>query len=164
MPAPRWARKLAAEAIRERDCAPSVVFCNTPREEDGSRDDLAYWLRAAERFLEAVKVGWISKKEWLYWCRVFESIPVVDAHFAALLPGALLARRLRREHAKACAAEREELDLAQAVCSVPADARSKWMFPRAERGRQDDYARVAPHRPVRSGVRRDTHIQPERRY
>ena len=57
---PKWAMKLALEAIRERDCEPSVVFPPTPREEDGSRDDLLYWLRAAERFLEAVKVGWIG--------------------------------------------------------------------------------------------------------
>ena len=107
MPAPGWARELAAEAIRERDAEPSVLFPPTPREEDGSRDDLAYWLRAAERFLEAAAAGWISKKEWLYWCRVFESIPVVGVHFSALLPGALRARRLRREHAQARAAERK---------------------------------------------------------
>ena len=99
MPAPDWARKLAEEAIRERDCEPIVLFPPTPREEDGSRDDLVYWLRAAERFLEAVQVGRISKQEWTRWCRVFESIPVVDAHFSALLPGALRARRLRREYA-----------------------------------------------------------------
>jgi hypothetical protein len=55
MPAPRWARKLAVEAIRERDYEPHVLFPPTPREEDGSRDDLVYWLRAAERFLEAVR-------------------------------------------------------------------------------------------------------------
>ena len=61
MPAPRWATTLATEAIRERDCEPSVVFPPTPREEDGSRDDLLYWLRAAERFLEAATNGWIDK-------------------------------------------------------------------------------------------------------
>jgi hypothetical protein len=114
--------KLALEAIRERDCEPSVVFPPTPREEDGSRDDLLYWLRATERFLEAAKVGWIGKQDWLRWCRIFRSIPVVDAHFAALLPGTLRARRLRREDAKARAAEREELELAKARRSVPANA------------------------------------------
>jgi hypothetical protein len=109
-----------------------VVFCDTPREEDGSRDDLAYWLRAAERFLEAVKVGWISKKEWLYWCRVFESIPVVDAHFAALLPGALLARRLRRENARAEAARGQAMEVQAASRAVHAaavqhhHARTEW--------------------------------------
>ena len=118
MPAPRWARKLAAEAVRERDCAPSVVFCDTPREEDGSRDDLLYWLRAAERFLEAAAVGWISKKEWTYWRGVFESIPVVDAHFSARLPGALRARRLRREHAKACAARSQAMEVQAATGAV----------------------------------------------
>ena len=112
MRAPHWAMKLATEAIRERDCEPSVVFAPTPREEDGSRDDLLYWLRAAERFLEVVKVGRVGKKDWLRWCRFFRSIPVVDAHFSALLPGALRARRLRREHAQARAAKREELELA----------------------------------------------------
>ena len=68
MPAPRWARELAAEAIRGRDCEPSVLFPPTPRGEDGSLDDLLYWLRGAERFLEAVKTGWISKQDWLHWC------------------------------------------------------------------------------------------------
>ena len=72
MPAPGWARKLAAEAIRERDCEPSVVFPPTPREEDGSRDELLYWLRAAERFLEAAKVGWIGKQDWLRWCKRYQ--------------------------------------------------------------------------------------------
>jgi hypothetical protein len=57
MPAPDWARALAEEAIRERDCEPSVLFPSTPRDEDGSRDELMYWLRAAERFLEAVTNG-----------------------------------------------------------------------------------------------------------
>ena len=152
MPAPRWARKLAAEAVRERDGVPSVLFPPTPREEDGSRDDLLYWLRAAERFLDAVAVGWISKKEWTYWRGVFESIPVVDAHFSARLPGALRARRLRREHAKARAAERKELDLAKAVGAVPANARGKWVLPGAEWWWQDNYARVAAARPVQSSL------------
>jgi hypothetical protein len=122
MPAPHWARKLAAEAIRERDCEPSVLFPPTPREEDGSRDDLVYWLRAAERFLEAVKAGWIHKSEWTRWCRVFESIPVVDAHFAALLPGALRARRLRREHAKASAARSQAMEVQTATGAIYAAA------------------------------------------
>ena len=152
MPAPRWARKLAAEAVRERDRVPSVVFPPTPREEDGSRDDLLYWLRAAERFLEAVRNGWVHKREWTYWCDVFHSIPVVDAHFSALLPGALRARRLQREHAQARAAERKKLDLAKAVGAVPADAWGKWVLPGAKWGRQDYYARVAVARPVRQGV------------
>ena len=117
-PAPRWARKLAAEAIRERDCEPSVLFPPTPREEDGSRDDLVYWLRAAERFLEAVKAGWIDKSEWTRWCQIFQSIPVVDAHFAALLPGALRARRLRREHAKARAARSQAMEVQTATGAV----------------------------------------------
>jgi hypothetical protein len=65
MSAPDWARKLADEAIRERDCVPSVLFPSTPRDEDGTPDDLLYWLRAAERFLEAVQVGWISKQDWI---------------------------------------------------------------------------------------------------
>ena len=112
MPAPHWARKLAADAIRERDGVPAELFPPTPRVEDGSLDDLLYWLRAAERFLEVVKTGRVCKKIWLRWCRVFRSIPVVDAHFSALLPGALRARRLRREHAQAREAEREELELA----------------------------------------------------
>ena len=118
MPAPRWARKLATEAVRERDRVPSVVFPPTPREEDGSRDDLVYWLRAAERFLDAVAVGWISKKEWTYWCDVFHSIPVVDAHFSALLPGALRARRLRMEHAQARAARSQAMEVQAATGAV----------------------------------------------
>jgi hypothetical protein len=155
MPAPRWARELAAEAVRERDREPSVLFPPTPREEDGSWDDLVYWLRAAERFLEAVNVGWISKQEWTRWCRIFESIPVVDAHFAALLPGALRARRLRREDAKARAAEREKLELAKAIGPVPANAWGQWVLPGAERGREDHYARFAPPWPLCQGVRCD---------
>ena len=163
-PAPRWARKLAAEAVRERDGVPSVLFPPTPRVEDGSRDDLLYWLRAAERFLEAVAVGWISKQEWTYWRGVFESIPVVDAHFSALLPGALRARRLRREHAKARATEREILDLAKAVGAVPANARGQWVLPGAERGGQDHHAGFAAAWPVRQGVRSDPRFQSERRH
>jgi hypothetical protein len=152
MPAPRWARDLAAEAIRERDCEPAVLFPPTPRDEDGSRDDLLYWLRAAERFLEAVKVGWISKQGWTRWCRIFESIPVVDTHFSALLPAALRARRLRREHAQARATERKELELAKALGTLRATPWGFWVLPRSERRRQDHYTGVAPHRPLCSGV------------
>ena len=162
MPAPKWARMLAAEAIRERDCEPSVLFPPTPRGEDGSLDDLLYWLRGAERFLEAVKTGWISKADWLHWCRIFRSIPVVDAHFAALLPGALRARRLRREDAKARAAEREELELAQAFGPVSTDPRGERVLPGTQRRRKDHYARFAPPRSVRSGVRCGARVQPQR--
>jgi hypothetical protein len=162
MPAPDWARKLAAEAIRERDCEPSVVFPPTPRGEDGSLDDLLYWLRGAERFLECVKVGWIGKQDWLHWCRIFRSIPVVDAHFAALLPEALRARRLRREDAKARAAEREELELAKAFGAVPADTWGERVLPRSERRRQDHDTRFAAPRPVRQGVRRGARVEPKR--
>ena len=164
MAAPDWAMKLALEAIRERDCEPSVLFPPTPREEDGSRDDLLYWLRAAERFLEAASVGWISKADWLHWCRIFRSIPVVDAHFAALLPGALRARRLRREDAKARAAEREKLELAKASGPVPADTRVLRLFPLTEWRRQDHYTRVAPARPVCQGVRGGARVEPKCRY
>jgi hypothetical protein len=164
MPAPDWARKLAAEAIRERDCEPSVVFPPTPREEDGSRDDLLYWLRAAERFLEAAKVGWTGKQDWLHWCGIFRSIPVVDAHFAALLPGTLRARRLRREDAKARAAEREKLELAQASGPVPTDPWVLRVLPRPERRRKDHYLGQPSARPVRSGIRHGACVQPKRRY
>jgi hypothetical protein len=164
MPAPDWARKLAAEAIRERDREPVVLFPPTPRGEDGSMDDLLYWLRAAERFLEAVKVGWIGKQDWLRWCKIFRSIPVVDAHFAALLPGALVARRLRREDAKARAAEREELELAQAFGPVPTDAGGERVLSGPQRRRKDHHARVAPPRSVRSGVRSGARVQPQRRH
>ena len=164
MPAPNWARKLAAEAIRERDCEPSVLFPPTPRGEDGSLDDLLYWLRGAERFLEVVKTGWISKQDWLHWCRIFRSIPVVDAHFSALLPGALRAKRLRREDAKARAAEREKLELAQAFCPVSTATRMQWMFLGSIRGREDNHTRVAPPRPVCQGVRRSARVEPKCRY
>ena len=135
LPAPRWARKLAAEAIRERDREPAELFPPTPRGEDGSLDDLLYWLRAAERFLEVVKTGRVCKKDWLRWCRFFRSIPVVDAHFSALLPGALRARRLRREHAQAHAAERKKLELAKACRSVPANSRRERSILSPKRGR-----------------------------
>jgi hypothetical protein len=93
--APHWARDLADEAIRERDSVPSVLWPSTPREEDGSRDDLVYWLRAAERFCAAVEAGWIDRKTWTFWRGVFESIPVVDTHFRALLATARERRRKR---------------------------------------------------------------------
>ncbi len=164
MRAPHWAMKLATEAIRERDCEPSVVFAPTPREEDGSRDDLLYWLRAAERFLETATNGWIDKQTWLHWCGVFRSIPAVEAHFSALLPGALRARRLRREHAKARAAEREKLELAQAFGPVSADTRGQRVLPGPERRRKDHYARFAPARPIRSGIRGDPRVFSECRH
>jgi hypothetical protein len=132
MPAPGWAHKLADEAIRERDCVPCTLFSPTPREEDGSRDDLLYWLRAAERFVEAVKVGWVHKSDWLYWRHVFESIPVVNAHFLALLPGALRARRLRREYARVEKARSQAVEVQAASRAVHAfamqhhNARAQW--------------------------------------
>jgi hypothetical protein len=110
MPAPEWARAVASESIRERDCEPCALYPPTPREEDSSLDDLLYWLRAAERFIQAVTNGWVHKRDWTYWCRIFERIPCVNAHFAALLPRALEARRLRREHARAEAAQRGKLE------------------------------------------------------
>lgn len=164
MPAPRWARELAAEAIRERDCEPSVLFPPTPRGEDGSLDDLVYWLRGAERFLEAVETGWIDKQDWLHWCRIFRSIPVVEAHFSALLPGALRARRLRREDAKARAAEREELELANTFGPVPANTGRIRLLPGTQRRRQDNHTRVAPARPLPPGVRRGACVQSKCRY
>jgi hypothetical protein len=118
---PDWARALAAEAVRERDCVPSVVFPPTPREEDGSRDDLLYWLRAAERFCEAVGKGWVERKEWSFWRGVFESLPAVGAHFRALLAAARERRRLRQEHARAEAATRKAMDLAKTIGAVPSD-------------------------------------------
>jgi hypothetical protein len=141
-----------------------VLFPPTPREEDGSLDDLVYWLRAVERFLEAATNGWINKKEWIYWCCVFESIPVVSSHFATLLPEALRARRLRREHAKARAAEREKLELAKAIGTVPANAWGQWVLLGAEWRWQDHYARFAAPWPVQSSVRCGPCVLPVCRY
>jgi hypothetical protein len=121
MPAPNWARALAAEAIRERDCLQSVVFPPTPRDEE--RDDLVYWLRAAEWFCDAVGKGWVERKEWTYWRGVFESLPAVDSHFRVLLAAAQERRRLRREYARAEAATRKALDLAKTIGAIPADPR-----------------------------------------
>jgi hypothetical protein len=64
MPVPDWAGALADEAIRQRDGVPSALYPATPREEDGSRDELEYWLCAVELFLFAASVGWISKDDW----------------------------------------------------------------------------------------------------
>jgi hypothetical protein len=128
MPAPDWARALAEEAIRERDCEPSALYPPTPREEDASLDDLPYWLRAAERFIEAVTNGWVHKRDWTYWCRIFERTPCVNAHFAALLPRVLEARRLRRDNARIEATQRSKLELAKAVPAVPPDARANGCF------------------------------------
>ena len=145
-PAPDWARALAADAIRERDCVPSAVFPPTPRDEE--LDDLVYWLRAAERFCEAVGKGWVNRKEWVYWRGVFESMPAVDPHFRALLATAQARRRLRRDYARAEAATRKALDLAKTIGAIPADPRSEWLLPRAEWRRQDHDTRVAPDWPV----------------
>jgi hypothetical protein len=98
---PLWAQGLADEAIRERDCVPSTLYPSTPREEDGSLDDLLFWLLAVERFLFATSVGWIRKEDWCLWRQRFEAVPAAAAHFAALLPSALQARRLRRGRARA---------------------------------------------------------------
>jgi hypothetical protein len=119
---------------------------------DGSRDDLVYWLRAAERFLEAVMNGWVHKRDWGRWCQIFRSIPVVEAHFSALLPQALEARRLRREHARAEATQRGKLELAKAIPAVPPDARGQWMLSGSVWRWKNYDSRELAHRTVRSGV------------
>ena len=162
MPAPEWAVALAAEAIRERDCVPSVVFPPTPREEDGSRDDLAYWLRAAERFCDAVGKGWVDRKEWIYWRGVFESMPAVDPHFRSLLATAQARRRLRHEYARAEAATRKAMDLAKTIGTIPADPRSQ-RVPALNEWRRQEYDDCGSRaRAVRSGVRCRARVQPER--
>jgi hypothetical protein len=66
VPAPEWARALADEAIRERDGVPSVIFPPTPREDDGSRDDLVDWLRTVEWFCDVVANGWVPQRDWSF--------------------------------------------------------------------------------------------------
>ena len=159
MPAPELARAVAADAIRERDCVPSVVFPPTPRDEE--RDDLVYWLRVAERFCDAVGKGWVDRKEWIYWRGVFESMPAVDPHFRSLLATAQARRRLRREYARAEAATRKAMDLAKTIGAIPADPRSERVPALSEWRRQEYYDRGSPDRAVCSGVRCRARFQPE---
>jgi hypothetical protein len=137
MTAPTWATELAEETIRERDVLPCALWPPTPREEDGSRDDLLYWIRAVERFCGAVENGWVRNQDFVFWRGTLSSISVVDVCLQELLPTALRNRRLRREsereHARAQAAKRKELALAKAIPAVPADVRMFGMLFEPER-------------------------------
>jgi hypothetical protein len=152
MSAPDWARAMADERLREKDCVPSALYPPTPRDEDGSRDDLLYWHSAVERFCDATANGWVHKNDWAFWRKVFESIPCVSVHFHVQLPIALRVRRTRREHARVEAAKRGQLDLAKAIPSGPPGARGQWVH-FGSKWRWKDYdSRVALDRAVQPSV------------
>ena len=56
---------------------------STPRGEE--EEDLLYWMRAAERLIEAGEKGGVSKREWIRWGEYFDTLPGVGEHFRAIL-------------------------------------------------------------------------------
>jgi len=140
-PAPAWARELAEQAVRERDAEPET-FCSTPRGEEV--EDLRYWMRAAERLVEAGENGHIGKREWVRWGEYFDTLPGVGEHFRALLA---------KDHARAEAPGRKALELAEAVEAVPTDARGLWLLSCPVVWGQNNYAYLPAPWPVCQGIR-----------
>ena len=140
-PAPAWARELAEQAVRERDAEPET-FCSTPREEEV--EDLQYWMRAAERLVEAGENGHIGKREWVRWGEYFDTLPGVGEHFRALLS---------KDHARAEAPGRKALELAEAIEAVPADAWRLRVLPCPVVWWQNYNSNFSPYGPVCQGIR-----------
>ena len=84
-PAPAWATKLAEQAIRDRDTVPVEVWPDTPRSEEGEKDELVGWLWMAVRVVQLGRVGYISKRDWIRWGELFDSMPGVEQYFRHLL-------------------------------------------------------------------------------
>ena len=60
-----------------------TAYPSTPRDEE--RVDLEYWMRAAERLIEAGEKGCVSRKEWIRWGEYFDTLPCVGEYFRHIL-------------------------------------------------------------------------------
>ena len=98
---------------------------STPRGEE--EEDLLYWMRAAERLIEAGEKGGVSKREWIRWGEYFDSLPGVGEHFRAIL--ASRPERPRKRYG-AKKAQRKRVELAPAIQEgVPVYAWCQWGVP-----------------------------------
>jgi len=82
-PAPVWAKRLAEQAIRDRDVVPVETWPDTPRGEE--REELICWMRLVEQVVEAGEKGEVSKRRWVRWGELFDSVPGVGEYFRQLL-------------------------------------------------------------------------------
>lgn len=152
VPAPVWAKQLAEQAIRERDVVPVETWCDTPRGSDGGDEDLLYWMRAAERLVEAGGKGRVSKKEWNRWGEYFDTLPGVGEYFRHLL-AELPERTVPRRHgAKKAKGNRVEL-ATSCQEGVPWYPGREWMLPCAVWGWQDYHSYFHAPWPVCQGLR-----------
>ena len=84
-PAPAWARRLAEQAIRDRDVVPVETWPDTPRGSEGGNEDLAERTREAEWVVRAGEAGMVSKRDWVHYGEHFDSLPGVGQYFRYLL-------------------------------------------------------------------------------
>ena len=98
---------------------------STPRDEE--RVDLEYWMRAAERLIEAGEKGCVSRKEWIRWGEYFDTLPCVGEYFRHLLASKPRSTAISDGAKKA---KRKRVELAPAVQEgVPVYAWGQWMLP-----------------------------------
>ena len=152
--APAWARKLAEQAVRDRDLEPAETWCSTPRSEEGEKDDLVAWMRTAELVVEAGEKGRVSKRQWIRWGEFFDSIPGVGEYFRQLL------KELPRKHGPQ-KAKGKRMELATAIQKgFPCVPWSLWVLPGPEWWWQDYYARLSLAWALCAGLPGGAHLQP----
>ena len=106
--APRWAKLLADQAIRDRDVVPVETWPDTPRSEEGEKEELLERMREAEMVVRAAELKLIGKRQWIRWGEYFDGIPGVGEYFRQLL------RELPERHGPQ-KATRKRVELATAI-------------------------------------------------
>ena len=144
--APTWAKRLADQAIRDRDVVPVETWPDTPRSEEGEKEELLEQMREAERVVHAAELGLIGKRRWIRWGEYFDGIPGVGEYFRQLL------RELPERHGPQKATGKR-VELATAIKeSVPCNSGGEWLLPLAIWRWQDHDPRFAAARTVCTGV------------